>query len=259
MRLFFQVKSIAHKYLAKDTVAALRRGGAWLTLCLPLMRISDLEVLASLHQAEKEKGFLRPYTTFFAPLRKRSINLLEIGIGGAGNPHKGGGSLRMWRCFFPHGKIFGIDLYDKTPQNEPGRIRTFRGDQSDATFLRQVATEIGRLDIVIDDGSHRNPDVIQSFETLFPLLADGGIYVIEDLQTSYWQAYGGSSENADATGTTMSMLKRLTDGLNYQEYEVDDYRPNYYDEHVVGIYSGHNIAFIFKGDNTTGSNILGKR
>ena len=39
---------------------------------------------------------------------------------------------------------------------------------------------VGTFDIILDDRSHLNKDVIQSFETLFPLLNDNGIYIIED-------------------------------------------------------------------------------
>ena len=36
------------------------------------------------------------------------------------------------------------------------------------------------FDIILDDGSHSNKDVINSFELLFPLLNDNGLYIVED-------------------------------------------------------------------------------
>ncbi len=258
MRLVRRLGLIARGVLSPRVAKRLRRGVAGLSLRLR-WRGWRLETLASLHDAEKEKRFLELYAEFFAPYRNRKIHLLEIGIGGAGNPHKGGGSLRTWSSYFSRGKVFGIDIHDKQPHNLPGRIKTFCGDQSDVDFLKRVTSEIGRPDIIIDDGSHRNEHVLQTLEILFPLLAADGIYVIEDVQTSYWQAYGGSSRDLDAPTTIMGTLKRLTDGLNYEELELESYQPSDFDEQIIGMFFAHNIVFIFKGDNTSGSNILGKR
>ena len=88
----------------------------------------------------------------------------------------------MWKVYFPKAQIFGIDIHDKSALEE-NRIRIFHGSQSDPTFLEQVIATIGTIDIVIDDGSHINEDVIFSFNSLFPSLSKTGIYVIEDTQT----------------------------------------------------------------------------
>lgn len=87
----------------------------------------------------------------------------------------------MWKAYF--------DIYDKTYHDEK-RIKTFRGSQTDAAFLKRVAEEIGTIDIIVDDGSHYNDHVITTFKILFPLLSPRGIYVVEDIQTSYWPGEG---------------------------------------------------------------------
>ena len=85
----------------------------------------------------------------------------------------------MWRTYFSRRMIYGIDIFDKRAHDER-RIKTFCGSQADYNFLADVAAITGRLDIVIDDGSHRSSDVIASFEFLFPFLNQRGIYAIED-------------------------------------------------------------------------------
>jgi hypothetical protein len=75
------------------------------------------------------------YEQHFAPLRHLPINVLEIGIGGYEDPAKGGESLRMWEAFFPNARIYGIDLHDKQA-HDGGRIRTFRGSQTDKRVSR---------------------------------------------------------------------------------------------------------------------------
>ena len=70
------------------------------------------------------------------------MNLLEIGIGGYDNPDYGGNSLRMWKRYFHRGKIYGIDIYDKSNFDEH-RIKTFQGNQNNIGFLDQILTRIG--------------------------------------------------------------------------------------------------------------------
>ena len=168
----------------------------------------------------------------------------------------------MWKTYFPNAQINGIDLLDKSAIEE-ARIRTFAGSQVDEAFLKRVIAEIGAPDIIIDDGSHRSEHVIESFRILFPLLAPNGIYVIEDLQTSYWgpdisQQWDGSSD-LNAPHTSMNFLKSLVDCLNYEEFPVDAYSPTYFDRHIIAMHFYHNLAFIQKGLNNEGSNMLGKR
>jgi hypothetical protein len=195
--------------------------------------------------------YAQHYQRHLEHLRARPINLLEIGVGGYADPTKGGASLRMWKHFFPRASIYGLDINDKSQLEEP-RIRIFRGDQSDPTSLRQVAEQIGQLDVVIDDGSHLSPHVITTFETLFPLLSSDGTYVVEDLQTSYWPEWQGS-EDRSAPNTSMGLLKRLVDGLNYEEFVDKDYEPTYSDRHVVAAHFYHNMAIVEKGVNAEGT------
>jgi hypothetical protein len=221
----------------------------------------NLSKLAILFRTDKEgpHHYTKRYQHHFESLRRRKVRLLEIGVGGYENPRNGGQSLRMWKAYFRKGRIFGIDIYDKTYHDEY-RIKTFQGSQVDEAFLRRVAAEIGPIDIVIDDGSHYNAHVITTFMILFPLLSAEGIYVIEDLQTSYWEdAHWGGSSDLTASHTSMNFLKSLADGLNYEEFAGDQYAPTYYDTHITSIHFYHNLAFIYKGRNDEGSNMRGKR
>lgn len=217
---------------------------------IALFYSKNLRRLAQIYGSDKwgEHKYCLHYERHFSPWRKKKLTLLEIGIGGYSDPKSGGRSLRMWRRYFPHGRIYGIDIADKSPHNER-RIHTFQGDQSDEEFLLQVIAKTGKPDIIIDDGSHLNGHVIKSFEVLFPLLADDGIYVVEDTQTSYWESWGGSSEDLKSANTSMCMLKSLVDGLNHAEYTRPCFSPSYLDRHIVSMNFYHNLVFIRKGFN----------
>jgi hypothetical protein len=215
----------------------------------------NLRRLARIYGSDKWGGhwYCQHYERHLAHLRTKRITLLEIGIGGYADAKLGGGSLRMWRRYFPRGQIYGIDIEDKRSHDER-RIHTFRGDQNDERFLVGVIAKIGKPDIIIDDGSHLNSHVVNSFRILFPHLADNGIYVVEDTQTSYWPDYGGNSDDLQTAPTSMSLLKNLVDGLNYREFVRPNYVPSYFDKHIISISFYHNIVFIAKGLNNEESN-----
>jgi hypothetical protein len=188
------------------------------------------------------------YERYLAPLRDRRLTILEIGVGGH-HVAEGGESLRMWRDYFPRALIHGVDLYDKRSVQEQ-RIRIHQGDQGDREFLARLAAEVGPLDVVIDDGSHVNEHVITSFNALFPLLNEGGLYLIEDLQSSYWPAFGGNVADRGDPRTTIGFLKTLFDGLQHQEFlHPPDYEPTYLDRNVAGVHLHHLFAVVEKGAN----------
>ena len=215
----------------------------------------NLNKLGKIYKTDKLGGhfYTHHYQLHFKKFKYKKINLLEIGVGGYKNPFSGGNSLRMWKKYFPFGNIFSIDIYDKSPIQER-KIKIFKGSQVDDFFLNSVLKETGDLDLIIDDGSHINEHVIQTFKLLFPKLKKGGIYVIEDTQTSYWKSYGGDSMNLNNPNTMMNFFKSLTDGLNHKEIINPAFQENYYDKNIVSIHFYHNLIFIYKGDNNEESN-----
>lgn len=204
---------------------------------------------------DKAKGhhYTEHYERHLGHLRDTRFTLLEIGIGGYANANRGGASLQMWRAFFPRAQIVGLDVQDKSHAVAP-RIAVYRGSQTDGEVLRRIVAEHGRPQVVIDDGSHRCEHIRATFDILFPLLADDGIYAVEDTQTSYWPRFGGSPDR-QARDTTMAMVKDLLDGLNHAEFPDPDYTPSYSDLHVRSVTGYHNLVFIQKGENSEASNI----
>jgi len=154
--------------------------------------MKSLDEIAIEHGTDKSsKGhsYCQYYDMIFEPIKHRPNNLLEIGI-------DTGASLRMWKDYFPHSHIHGIDIrggYNYLEQL--GGIYTHQADQSNKGELIVFASQFeeGYFNIIIDDGSHQSKDMILSFETLFPYLASGGYYIIEDLLCNYderWRAVG---------------------------------------------------------------------
>ena len=215
----------------------------------------NLSKIARIHKTDKfGYHFYTPhYQNHFKRYKFKNNRILEIGVGGYEDRFIGGNSLRMWKSYFPFSKIYSLDIHDKSFLQEK-RIKIYKGSQVDFDFLNDVIKETGDLDIIIDDGSHINEHVIETFKYLFPKLKKGGIYVVEDTQTSYWKDYGGDSINLDNKQTIYGFFKPLIDSLNNEEFILDNYKKTYYDRHIISMHFYHNMIFIYKGDNDELSN-----
>ncbi|MGB3165822.1 MAG: class I SAM-dependent methyltransferase [Alteraurantiacibacter sp.] len=156
---------------------------------------SDLERLFLAHDGprlNKWLHYLPIYDRYLSPWRGRALRMLEIGV-------FGGGSLKLWRDYFgPDAVLFGADINPQCAAHDGAHGQVRIGDQSDPAFLRGVVEEMGGVDIVLDDGSHVMEHLSASFDTLFPLLTTGGLYIAEDLHTAYWPSYGGGLRHRDS-------------------------------------------------------------
>lgn len=207
----------------------------------------DLTSLAKVYQTDKwGRHFYTPiYDKWFSLLRYKPIRLLEIGVGGYAKPNVGGNSLRMWKRYFPKGHITGVDLYDKSALQE-SRLDIVQGDQADADFLKELTRRKGPFDIIIDDGSHVQSHIIASFEALFPLMKPGGIYVIEDTQTSYWPKFEGSTSAMKTIPSAMNYFIHRVHGVNRVEWQGEGQPTDIPDEGIGSIGFYHNLIVITK-------------
>ncbi|MGO8866382.1 MAG: class I SAM-dependent methyltransferase [Alphaproteobacteria bacterium] len=148
------------------------------------------------HVLNKWHHFFEVYERFLGPLRdRRPVNMLEIGV------YKGG-SLEMWRKYFgPRSRIYGLDFNPECKQYEDDGIEIYIGEQTDRALLQRIAADVGRLDVVLDDGSHAVGHQITTFEELYPRLAEDGIYMVEDTFTSLW---GGEFQDREDGETFMT-------------------------------------------------------
>lgn len=134
------------------------------------------------HGSDKEKGhkYGAAYDFLLASRRwydNDTFKILEIGVAG-------GGSLRAWREAFPKAEIHAVDNDVNGLMNIPDGTMFHCGDQGDAEFLFSMAEKNGPFHLIIDDGSHRIDHQQTSFASLWSYVTVGGIYVIEDLETS---------------------------------------------------------------------------
>ena len=174
------------------------------------------------------------YHRHFERFRGKPVTVLEFGV-------SQGGSLEMWRDYFGRkARIYGVDIDPRCAELGGRRTKVFIGDQEDREFLRSVAAEVGPIDVLIEDGGHRMGQQIATFEELYPHMKEDGVFLIEDLHTSYWKGFGGGHRRP---GTFIEYAKGLTDQLNAWHsredgFEVDEFTRttksmHFYDSIVV--------------------------
>jgi len=156
--------------------------------------------------------YFYPFERHFGRWRGRKVVVMEIGV-------QSGGSTKMWPVFFGKGlDYYGVDINPNCLQfeNLTENIHIILADQSRAESLRLLMEKIPPPDIIIDDGSHRVSHQNLTFNHLFPYLNSGGVYLIEDLHTSYWKDWEGTSDLKCQSKTMIEESKKWIDILNLE-------------------------------------------
>ena len=133
----------------------------------------------------KWNHYFEIYDRHLQNLKNQKVNILEIGI-------SHGGSLEMWNYYFKgNANIYAIDINPECKKFETENVKIFIGSQEDVAFLKNIKNIIPQVDVLIDDGGHTMKQQIISFNNLFDHVTENGMYICEDLHTSYWKNYGG--------------------------------------------------------------------
>jgi len=127
--------------------------------------------------------YLRVYDILFYPLKDKEINILEVG-------YYGGGSCLLWEKYFQNAQIRCIDINEECAEHYRRARGMFNGmwltrttlDIMDANALTPEYFEDFKPDIAIDDGSHKLYDQVNFIKTVYPILREGGMLFVEDIQ-----------------------------------------------------------------------------
>jgi len=167
-----------------------------------------LDALAQKYKIDKKiedgnHGYVKIYHSLLNEKRDKVKKVMEIGI------HLGG-SLRMWRDFFPFAEVYGLDNIESL-LFETDRIHSVLADQKDEITLEKAKETLGDgFDLIVDDGSHKLENQLLSFKVFFSIIKIGGIYAIEDVFPE-----------------TLDTVKKELEGFNYSIYPSDIKNPSY--------------------------------
>ena len=182
------------------------------------MALDALKQIHSSHQgkvSDKWMLYLNEYDRLFDLYRQKKVRLLEIGV-------QNGGSLEVWGKYFGQAeKIVGCDIEQKCSNLnfEDQRIEFVLGDATDPVTQQRISKLVHGLDIIIDDGSHTSGDIVKAFTLYFPMVTDGGLYIVEDLHCSYWDEYSGGLYKRLSS---MAFFKLLGDVLNKEHWGTSE-------------------------------------
>lgn len=153
--------------------------------CTALNDLEDFYYNQSHREMTKYLHYFEVYDRHFKKYRNTDCVVVEIGI-------CKGGSLQMWKNYFGEkAKIIGIDIDESTLAFEEDQVKVEIGSQSDQKFWKKFKEKYPRVDILIDDGGHTMEQQIVTFEEMFSYISENGIYLCEDMHTSYWYNFGG--------------------------------------------------------------------
>jgi hypothetical protein len=181
-----------------------------------------LDTIAKFYGTDKSSeihNYCEKYEKYLKFNRYDTIKILEIGV-------YQGKSLLTWNEYFPNATIVGLDIDSNCKQfeNVDKNIWIEIGSQNDYSFLKYIKEKWGKFDLIIDDGSHNNNDVLFSFKNLIDSISCSGMYVIEDTSCSYWQQYGGGYRKE---GTVIEFFKNLVDDINFNGDFLKNKEPYY--------------------------------
>ncbi|KAI6819844.1 PLP-dependent transferase [Hortaea werneckii] len=196
------------------------------------------------------------YQKYLDPVRETRLKLLEIGLG-CDMSYGPGASYYTWLEYLPNVDLYYIE-YDAACAAKWAANTTaatiFSGDQANVEFLQRFMREAGTdFDVIIDDGGHQMNQQITSLQYLWQAVKPGGIYFCEDLQTSYWENYGGDPSNSGKKTTMMDEAEAVPD--KYIRYD----NPKYLDESreaVAKYLNAPTSACVFVPNATTGLNTV---
>ena len=123
------------------------------------------------------------YNWYTSMYENKRIDLLELGV------EKQQRSLALWKELLPTARVQAIDIqklniYPDLLNNN--RIKFNSANQTDLVRLDEIL-KTRMFDCILDDASHVPQHQLITFQHLFyHHLNLGGIYIIEDIETSYW-------------------------------------------------------------------------
>ena len=167
--------------------------------------LDDIAKRCGTDKSSEYHNYCNKYQKYLPFTRSEKLTILEIGV-------LQGQSVQMWSEWFTNSEIIGIDISPNCKDFQTEKINIEIGDATDPLFMSQIIDKWPQFDLIIDDGSHMQSDMIQSFKLLFGSLKSGGVYIVEDTCCSYWSSYGGGLKSKN---TSVEYFKDLVDHVNF--------------------------------------------
>lgn len=131
-------------------------------------------------------------------------SIVEIGYGN-------GESISFWKSLYPTAFLYVID---RDVELQGDGFMVLKCDQSSNHQLNELRDFLREKDVavILDDGSHIPEHQLKTFNCLFGVAREGGVYIIEDTECSYWRygtCYGYKTRYGLSSGRSLVNKMRL--------------------------------------------------
>lgn len=165
------------------------------------MKLRELFDAAELNSVKVDTYF-DVYERLFERFVGKGITFVEVGVGN-------GGALLMWKAYFKNARIIGVDIDPGALEMTRHGVEIFIGDQASDDFWEKFYRVVGPIDVLLDDGAHRNLAQVVTAAQALRHIRDRGVLLVEDVGTSYLAEYGNPSRYS-----FINFAKHLVDGVN---------------------------------------------
>ena len=130
-------------------------------------------------------NYTSTYARFLQEKRTDPINFVEIGVW-----H--GGSMAMWCKYLRKAKFLFYDIANQVKPKADQHIDWKRSKLHIASAYTAESVQVAKdyfkngIDFLLDDGPHTLDSMIQCVKLYAPLMNQGGVLMIEDVQSKDW-------------------------------------------------------------------------
>lgn len=203
-----------------------------------------MEIIGKKYNSDKitHHKYHEIYPLFINKFYNTEGGMIEIGV-------EKFASIKMWIDLFKNMHIYGFDI---NINNYDEKYNIFKGDQSKESDLNNFIGIINKpIYFINDDGSHIPEHQVLTFNKLFPILEDGGIYIIEDIETSYWTKNGLYGYNTNYgykhPNSIVEIFKNIIDCVNNEFILQNIETPLQHLDNIKMITFAYNCIIIEKG------------
>lgn len=174
----------------------------------------------------KWSNYFKIYEEILKKYKNKKIKFVEIGIGN-------GGSLFMWDTFFKKkAEIIGIDLNPNAKKLEKFGYKIEIGDQGDPIFWKNFYKKYGKIDVLLDDGGHKNIQQITTLMESINYINPNGLIIIEDTHTSFMKKKGFKNpSNYSLVSFTSNIIENI-----HRQNPLLKKKPNFISKKIESIY-----------------------
>ena len=196
----------------------------------------------------KWSNYFNVYEEVLKKYRYKKIKFVEVGIGG-------GGSLFMWKSFFKKkAELIGIDLNPEAKKLEKYGFKIAIGDQGDPNFWKKFYKKYGKIDVLLDDGGHKNIQQVTTLMESINFIKPSGTIIIEDTHTSFMKKKGFKNPSKYSL---INFSNSIIENIHRQNPSINK-KPHYISEKVesISFYDSIVCFNFFKKEKKTQSKLI---